>query len=134
MSLVVQQASKRLCLLAYLNNTAGQNQTLKLFSNNITPADTDTAGTYTEVTGGGYSSVSLTGSSWSATTATPSVASYAQQTWTFTGTIGGSGIVYGYFLVQATSGTIMWSERDPSPFTPTNNGDQILLTPQITCT
>jgi len=55
---------------------------------------------------------------------------YAEQTWTFTGSFGAT--VYGYYVVQTTSGILMWAERDASPYTPANNGDQIKLTPKIT--
>lgn len=131
MTLVVPQVGELIFLKAGLNNTAGQDQTLKLFATNVTPSETDTASTYTEAAGGGYASKSLAGSSWSFTSATPSYASYAQQTWTFTGPLTTNPTVYGYYVVQVTSGTLIWAEAFSS-FTPQNNGDQILLTPKIT--
>jgi uncharacterized protein YlxW (UPF0749 family) len=40
--------------------------------------------------------------------------------------------IYGYYIVQATSGVLMWSERDVSaPFTVAVVGDAIKITPQI---
>lgn len=133
MTLLVPNAAEVLALKAFLNNTAGQDQTLKLFATNVTPAETDTAASYTEAAGGGYASKSLTGaSSWTFTSGAPSDATASQQTWTFTGALTTNPTVYGYFLVQASSGTILWAEAFTS-FTPANNGDQILLTPKITC-
>lgn len=131
MALLVPNVGEVIALKAFLNHTAGENQTLKLFATNVTPAETDTAGTYTEAAGGGYSSKSLTGSSWTVTGGAPSDATYAQQTWTFTGALTTNATVFGYFVVMASAGTLLWSETFSS-FTPANNGDQILLTPKIT--
>lgn len=130
MTIMVPNVGEGLALKNFLNHTAPQNQTLKLFTNNITPAETDTDATFTECSITGYSAKSLTGSSWTITEGAPSDAQYAQQTWTFTGGFGAT--VYGYFVVQTTSGILMWAERDASPYAPANNGDQILLTPKIT--
>lgn len=131
MTIMVPNVGEELALKNFLNHTAPQNQTLKLFQNNITPAETDTAVTYTECAITGYSAKSLTGTSWTVTAGAPSDAAYAEQTWTFTAGFGAT--VYGYFVVQTTSGILMWAERDASPYTPANNGDQIKLTPALTC-
>lgn len=131
MTLLVPNGAEVDALKAWLNNTAGQNQDLRLFQNNVTPAETDTTATYTECTLTGYAEIALTGASWNFTEGAPSDATCsAEQTWTFTAGFGQT--IYGYYLVQATSGRIMWAERDASPFTPANNGDQIKLTPKIT--
>lgn len=131
MTFAVPQVGELIALKAFLNNTAGQDQTLKLFATNVTPSETDTAATYTEAVGGGYASKALAGASWTFTAATPSHADYAAQTWTFTGALTTNGTVYGYFVIQTTSGTLLWAETF-TPFTPTNNGDQIQLTPKLT--
>jgi len=131
MALVVPNVGEVLVLENFLNKTAPQNQTLKLFCNNITPAEGDTAATYTEASGGGYSAKSLTGSSWSVTGGSPTFAAYAQQTFAFTGPLTTNTIIYGYFVVQATSGVLMWAERAAATFTPNNNGDEYRVTPRI---
>lgn len=128
---LVANAGEELALKNFLNHTAPQNQVLKLFVNNVTPAEGDTAASYTEMSTQGYASKALTGTSWTVTPGAPSSASYAQQTWTFDGT-GGATTVYGYFVVQAVSGILMFAERFASPPTIVNNGDQIKLTPTIT--
>ncbi len=133
MALLVPNAGEGLAIKAFLNHTAPQDPVLRLFTNNITPAETDTAGTYTEAAGGGYASKTLTGSSWSIVEGAPTNGSYAQQTWTFTGALTGNATVYGYYFTQLTSGIIMWAERAASSFQPQNNGDQILITPSIDC-
>jgi len=129
---IVPNAGEELALKNFLNHTAPQDQVLKLFVNDKTPAEGDTAGSYTEMSTQGYASKSLAGGSWSITPGAPSSAAYAQQTWTFDGT-GGATNVYGYFVVQAVSGILMFAERfTGAPFAVANNGDQIKVTPTVT--
>lgn len=129
MALMFPNTGENLVLEMIVNKTAAQNLVLKLFSSNTTPSETDTAGTYTEATFSGYAALTLTGASWGA--ASGSIA-YAQQTFTHNGG-GVSNSIYGYFVVQATSGILLYSERDGSaPFTLTNNGDNVKITPTIT--
>ena len=73
--------------LRYVVNKDGLTENLiyRLFTNNITPAETDVAGSYTEAGGGGYASIEMLGASWTITPGAPSSAAYAQQQWGFTG-------------------------------------------------
>lgn len=129
MAINVPDVGENLVLEMIVNKTAPQNLVLKLYSNNITPSDTDTAGTYTESTFTGYSAITLTGASWGA--ASGGSIAYAQQTFTCSGA--GSENCYGYFVVQATSGTLLYSERGTGvPFTITTVGDNVKVTPTIT--
>lgn len=128
---LVPDTGETLALKNFLNHTAPQDQLLKLFVNNVTPAEGDTAASYTEMSTQGYASKALTGTSWVVTPGAPTSAAYAQQTWTFDGT-GGSTVVYGYYVVQASSGVLMFAERFGTPPTIVNNGDQIKVTPTIT--
>lgn len=129
MALNVPDVGENIALEAFVNKTAGQNQLLKLYQNNITPSDTDTAGTYTEATFTGYAAISLTGASWGAAAA-GTITYSTQQTFTSSGVV--SNTIYGYYIVQAVSGILMWSERDVSaPFTVANIGDAVKLTPTI---
>ena len=129
MALNVPDVGENIALEAFVNKTAGQNQLLKLYQNNITPSDTDTAATYTEATFTGYAAISLTGASWGAAAA-GTITYSAQQTFTSSGVV--SNTIYGYYIVQAVSGILMWSERDVSaPFTVANIGDAVKLTPTI---
>lgn len=131
MALLVPNTGEVIALSLLVNKTTPENLVYKFFSNNITPAETDTAATYTESTGGGYAAITLTGASWTVTGGAPSTAAYAQQTYTFTGPLTTNPNIYGYFVVQASSGTLVLAENF-TMFTPTNNGDNIKLTPQIT--
>jgi hypothetical protein len=104
----------------------------RFFATNITPAETDVAGSYTEATGGGYASKTMTGASWTVTNGAPTSADYAQHTWTFTGALTTNPTIYGYYVTRVTDGDLVLAEAF-TPFTPATNGDQILLTPKITC-
>jgi len=132
MTLMVQNVGE-VTALSYLVNKVATTRDLiyRLFSNNITPAETDTAATYTETTGGGYAQKTLTGASWTVVGGAPTQASFAAQTWTFSGAVGGTGIIYGYYVVRATDLDLVLSETF-TPFTPAAAGDNIILTPQIT--
>ena len=130
MALVVPNQGEQIALEALVGKTAGQNLVLGLYTNNVTPGETDTEATYTEATGNGYAAITLTASSWTVTPGAPSEAAYPEQTFTFTGALGN---VYGYTLKQVTSGKLVWAERfTGAPFNIANNGDQIKVTPKIT--
>lgn len=132
MALVVPNNGEGDGLEAFVAKTAMSNLVLRLFQSNTTPAETDTAATYTEATFTGYSSITLTGANWSITEGAPSNAAYAQQT--FTSSAGSqSQNVYGYYMTRATGGRIALAERfTDGPYQIVNNGDQIRVTPQIT--
>jgi hypothetical protein len=133
MALLVPNDGEVDALSYYVNKSAPQDLVLRLFTNNITPAETDTAATYTEASGGGYAAITLTGANWTVTAGNPSTAAYAQQVFTFTGALTGNAQVYGYFLTRAASGKLAHAERfSDGPYAIANNGDQIKITPQIT--
>lgn len=134
MTLLAPQVGEVIALKAMLNALAGQDQKLKLYKSNTTPANTDTAATYTESTWTGYALAALTGTSWVVTPGNPSSAAYAQQTFTSSAnqTLENT---YGYFVIQTTSGTIIWAERfTGAPYPIQNLNDAIAITPQITMT
>jgi hypothetical protein len=131
MTLLVPNAAEDVMLQNILNKTAPQSGRLKLFTSNTTPAETDTEASYTEAAGFGYVDIGpLTPASWTITPGAPTSAAYPEQTFTFTGALGN---VYGYYVVQTTSGKILFAERfSTGPFNIANNGDQIKVTMQFT--
>lgn len=132
MALVFCNQGEDLALKALVNHTAPQNLVLKLFKSDTTPAESDTEATYTEADFTGYSAKTLTGSSWSMTPGAPSLAEYAQQTFTSSADQSAQSI-YGYYYVQATSGKLVAAERfSDGPYAVSNNGDNIKITPKIT--
>ncbi|SNT29202.1 hypothetical protein SAMN06265795_12258 [Noviherbaspirillum humi] len=131
MTITVANSGEVIALSYLVNKAAPENLVYRLFCNNITPAETDTASTFTEAAGGGYASKTLTGANWTITGGNPSTAAYAQQTWTFTGALTTNPTIYGYYATRLTSGDLVLAEPFTS-FTPAANGDNIQLTPQIT--
>lgn len=128
MSLVVPNASEVTMLQLILTPTL----TLKLYGNNIIPSETDIAATYTEIAGGGYVSKSLTFANWVFFTGTYGIAQYLIQSWLFTGAVNAPGTVYGYFVVRASDGLLMWAERfATAPVVPVVN-TLIDITPILT--
>jgi hypothetical protein len=130
MTIMVPNTGEVIALAYLVNKQAPENLVYRLFATNITPAETDTAASYTEAAGAGYAALTLTGASWSVTGGAPSTASYAQQTWTFTGALTTNGTIYGYYVTRATTGDLVLAETFAS-FTPAANGDNLKLTPQI---
>mgnify|MGYP003404643014 FL=1 len=118
---LVPNAGEEIALDRFLKTS---DETLKLYVNDYTPVEGSVAGDFTEMSTQGYAAKTLTAASWSS-------GAYAQQTWTFDGT-GGSTIVYGYFVIDAGTGVIMFAERFGTPPTIVNNGDQIKVTPTVT--
>jgi hypothetical protein len=132
MSLLLVDQGEGIALAALVNKTAPQTLVLKLFKNNYAAIlDATVESDLTEADFTGYSAITLTGSSWTITPGAPSVASFAKQT--FTSSAGSqSQNVYGYYIVQTTSGKLVWAERfADGPYSIVNNGDAISVTPTI---
>ena len=132
MGLILLDVGADEILKTYFNNyhpSGGNNLTLRLFVNNVNPAQTGIS--YTEASGGGYAAKTLTNGSWVITTANdPSDAVYAQQTFTFTGALTTNLTIYGYYVTDADN-TIIWAEKFTTSFTPTDNGDNVKITPKF---
>lgn len=93
-----------------LQRVLDTNVTLKLFSNNLTPDEATTTGSFTEVVGGGYAAKTLVVANWVITPGAPGVALYAVQAFNFTGVTNAPGTIYGYYVVD-TDGVTLWCER-----------------------
>jgi hypothetical protein len=131
MSLVVPNDAE-IAILTYIFNQA---LTLRLFSNNIIPAATDTVASYTEVVGGGYVAKALTFAHWVLTAGGPSVGQYdTQQDWLFTGPTNAPGTVYGYYVTRNSDGKLLWAERFAAGFLPFSPilGSHVKVTPRFT--
>lgn len=125
----------------FLGAAALENWTLKLYKNNHTPAESDTAASYTEADFTGYSSKTLTRDTSSGHWATPTSVSptgawsgatnvaestYNSQSWSPTT----SQTIYGYFVVGATSTKCIFAELFASAKN-LSNGDTLSLTPRF---
>lgn len=110
--------------VASLKRVLAPNLSLKLYSNNLTPIETTTTGSFTEVSGGGYVAKTLTFANWGFITGDPSYGLYnAVQRFLFTGTTAVPGTIYGFYVVDP-NGVTLWCERFPEevlPFSPIFN-------------
>jgi len=126
MAIVFTNAGELIALRNILNNQAPQTLELRLFSNNRVPAKTDVTADYTQVTGFGYQPVTLVDTDFVYTPGDPSTAAFPQITFQFTGA---AGPIYGYYVVQETSGSLIFANRFANaPITVLNNGDEIRIT------
>ena len=129
-ALVVPNGGEVIMLGAITSKVAPETLVLQLYESDTTPGETDTSVTYTEATAPGYAEEALTPASWTITSGAPSDAEFPQVTFTFTGA---GNAIYGYIVVETTSGDLVWAERFTNgPYTPAQNGDQIKVTPRIT--
>lgn len=113
------------------NPAAGNNLTLKLFVNDVTPADDDVVGDYTEAAGGGYAAKTLTASSFTVSTVGGIVqAAYAQQDFVFSGALATNPSIYGVYIVD-DDGVLICAERAAASYTPTAAGHMYAVTPVI---
>ncbi len=133
MAIVVPNASEILWLNHVLNKTAPEDQVLKLYTNIITIDEFTTASSFTEATGGGYSNKPITGTSWAVTKNAndEGEGTFVAQVFTFTGALTGNPSIRGYFVVETTSGLLLWAETRPDTFTPVNNGDALTVNLRI---
>jgi hypothetical protein len=132
MTLVIPNVGEAAMQDNSLKATTPEALILKLYSNNYDAVNSSVAGSFTEVTGGGYASKTLTRAGWNAAVpGSPTSSTYGTaQVFSFTGTIAA---VVGYFLVGATSGTLYWAERlYAGAGQAFGNGDSLTVTPKIT--
>jgi iron uptake system EfeUOB component EfeO/EfeM len=133
MALLAPNEGEGLLLAYMLNKTNGSykaqnNAIMHLFTNDYTPVETSTKASFTEASDGSYSSVTLTGDSWSISEGAPTEASYAQQTFSFAG----ASTVYGYYVTDDSDSTVLWAERFSSAGSTGSSGGTIYVTPKIT--
>jgi hypothetical protein len=120
MSMVIPNEGETQLLNDLLAGGTLENWSLRLYSNNITPAETDTASTYTEATFTGYSAKTLTRSVTGTTWATPTQTGTTLESSNAKSTYGSSAqswnatsaqTIYGYYLVGATSTKLIAAEK-----------------------
>lgn len=95
------------------------------------PGETITEATITEPGGGGYARITLTDASWSVT---GGVASYAQQTFTASGSDYTGNTVQGYFIASVSAGgtqRILVIEVDGNGPYDINENDTYKITPSV---
>jgi hypothetical protein len=126
MAIVFTNSGELIALKNILNQEAPETLELRLYTNNKVPAKTDVTADYTEASGFGYAAVTLTPGDFVYTPGDPSTAAFPQITFAFTGA---AGSIHGYYVVQETSGELMFANRFANaPITVINNGDEIRIT------
>jgi hypothetical protein len=130
MALVVPDVGEVELLSRMLNKSTPDDVVLHLYTNNKTPAEGDVVGDYTESTGAGYGAITLTGTTWGvSTTAGTTTASYAQQTFTYTGA---DPNIYGYYVTNTAGTTLLWAEIfSDGPYSIPSGGGSVKITPKI---
>jgi hypothetical protein len=133
MALVVVNVGEVSILEVLMNKHAVFDMVIRLFSNNHTPAETDTFADYTEATFVGYVSLTLTGTDWTITPGNPTQAVATQQVFT----AGGPGLpetIFGYTIERGNPGhPLLWAERFTNgPYDMLQAGDAIKITPKFT--
>lgn len=116
MTLIVPNVAEVLAVNQFLDTDL----TMKLYSNDVTPAEANTLATYNEVAGGGYVAKTLYNGTWVITPGNPTIAVYPVQDFLFTGPTDTPSTCYGYFVVDS-DGILRWAERFPEgalPFMP----------------
>ncbi len=133
MATIIPNASEQLWIKLVLNHTAAEDQVLRLFVNDVPPDQNSVASTFTEASGGGYASKTLVGTSWTIVNnaSDEAEATFAVQVFTFTGPLTGNATIFGWYLIQQTSGLLLAVERRASSFTPVLNGDSVTMTPRL---
>lgn len=128
---VLVNQGEQIMLEAFVNKTAPQPLRLKLYKNNITPAETDIESTYTEATFTGYADIALTAATWTTSGTAPTAIDFPEQSFTSTANQTAQ-LIYGYYYTQQTSGKLTAVERfADGPYSIANNGDVIKVTPHI---
>lgn len=125
--------------IALLTKQTADTVTCKLYTNDVTSGLSDTQiaaledTDFTEATSGnftGYVDVDITGGTWTITGGQPSTATNSEVSFACTADQTALDI-YGWYLVDATSGDLLFFNHFDSPVTIEFNGDEITFTPYI---
>lgn len=103
---------------------------LRLFKNNISPNNASVLADFTEANFTGYAAITLTGGSWTTTAGAPSVAAYAQQTFSSSAAQAAQS-VYGYYITRTATSRVWAYERFSTTQTIQGATDTISVTPRI---
>lgn len=121
-------------ILKKIVGDTGDTLWLRLFDNDVTPAEGDTNNTYSESDGSGYTQIGLKGDSWTISTEAGDTthADYAQQTFTYSG----GDTLYGYYVMEKSgyegdSVVLMAEKFTDGPYTIPGGGGTVKITPKI---
>jgi len=120
-------------MLALIFGLAAQESLVaRLYSDNHADSPADTAASFLEMSGHGYTPVLVPPLDWTITPGDPSVAEAPEVQWPFSA-IGPPAPVYGVFFTWQTSGILAFQERlGGGPFMVSSAGDLLAYTPRVT--
>lgn len=130
MALVVPDLGEIRLLNYIVNKVSPTNLVLHLYANSLTlSTETFSTGSFTEATATGYSSVTLTGAGWNASTVGGISSALYDNGITFSFSVGQD--IQGYYVTD-TSNNILWAEEFPgAPFQLPVGGGDIAVRPQV---
>ena len=130
MALVVPDLGEVRLLNYIVNKVSPTNLVLHLYSNSLTlSTETFSTGSFTQATATGYSSVTLTGAGWNASTVGGISSALYDNGITFSFSVGQD--IQGYYVTD-TSNNILWAEEFPgAPFQLPVGGGDIAVRPQV---
>lgn len=124
---VIPNVGENRCVEFIVNKVSQGDLKLKLYTNNVTPGEATILSDLTESTGTGYAAITFTGASW---TVTGGVASYAEQTFTYTGA---EATVYGYYITNNAGDELIAAELfSDGPYVIPAGGGTINVTASLT--
>lgn len=128
MPLVIQNQGEADAAAAFVGKSQLPALVLRLFTNDITPSESDTLSQYVEADINGYAGIALDPDEWVIVEGAPTSASYPEQVFGLTE----AGVVYGYYLARAAGGRLAGSERFfAGPYVVPQGGGPIKITPRI---
>lgn len=129
MALLVPDVGEVELLSRMLNRTSTGDVVLRLYVNDVTPAEGNTVDSFTEADDASYSAKTLTGANWTvSTSAGVTTGQYAQQDFAFAA----AATVYGYYVTNSSGTTLLWAERFGSAASLGSSGGTVSIIPRIT--
>lgn len=108
-------------------------QTIKLYTNNVTPDENSTASSFTELSLFRYTPITMSRLGWTITQESGvTIATQTAQVFSFEGEVPIT--VYGYYIVDALSGVLLGAEKFAIPQIISNVHDEITVVPTFTLT
>lgn len=107
---------------------------IQLLVSNGALADSDTNSTFTEASGGGYTSVEINAAENTVfMSGGIPTAEWDVQTFTFTGPLTNNATIYAYQVISTSDASfpVLFEELLDTPFKPMTNGDVLKITPKV---
>jgi len=129
MALVVSDIGEVKMLNIILGKVVSESLIYRLYTNDYTPTEASTFGSFTEASTYGYAPITVVPSDWTVTTGTPdgdpAYGTTEELMFSFSGAAGN---MYGYFVTGATSGDLYWAERfGNGPINIQNINDRVII-------